>query len=653
MVGRRLILPQAILALAMVFGTGGSIAPPALPAAALRLPVIFGDGAVLQRGKPIRIWGWANPNARVDVAFRGRRAQARTDSAGGWQVLLPPGIAGGPFDLTVSSGAERVDRHDILVGDVWLASGQSNMEWRLADSRDAAAAIASSRDTRLREFKIPNSWSLMPEAELAGGVWQRADSSHVGAFSAVAYYFARELRRSTGVPIGIVNSTWSGSNIETWISRRAQGLSDADWTGMVAAQRAQDDSVRHALRARLGELPLTDSGLVNGRALWAAADVDDTRWSTMPVPSYWEDNGYAGMDGVAWYRVTFEVPPSAMHGDASLSIAAIDDDDIAWVNGIRVGQTNGYSVARHYRVPNSALREGTNVLAIRVVDGGGGGGINGDVSIAFADGSHQSLGGSWKFKVALVSFQPDAQKINKIPTVSYNRMIHPILPFAITGVIWYQGESNANNVQQARAYRAQFESLVESWRREFVQRDTFPFLWVQLPNFGTPDSVPPSLAASAWAMQRESMTAALALPATGQAITIDVGEGLLHPLNKRDPGERLARVARRVAYGEAVVSAGPAYRSFATRGDTIVVTFSNARGLRAKGRGPPGGFAIAGADQRFVWAQARIVGQTVKVWSPDVSRPVAVRYAWANNPDRANLYNGEGLPAGPFRTDGW
>ena len=268
----------------------------------------------------------------------------------------------------------------------------------------------------------------------------------------------------------------------------------------------------------------------------------------MPVPSYWESHGYEGMDGVAWYRVTFEVPPSAMHGDATLTMGAIDDDDIAWVNGIRVGQTKGYNVARSYRVPNSALREGTNVLAVRVVDGGGGGGINGDVSVAFADGGRQALNGAWKFKVAVVSFEPDGQKINKIPTILYNRMIHPILPFAIKGVIWYQGESNSNNVEQAMAYREQFASLIQSWRSEFAQRDTFPFLWVQLPNFGTPGAEPPSMVAAAWAVQRESMTGNLALPRTGQAITIDVGEGLLHPPNKRDPGERLARVARRVAY---------------------------------------------------------------------------------------------------------
>lgn len=638
---------QLLLATTLLASTAAAPAPAQTP---LRLPPIFGDGAVLQRGKPITVWGWARPGARVSVAFHGASSSAITNTAGEWRTTLPATIAGGPFALTVSSDAHQLVRHDILVGDVWLASGQSNMEFQLAQSRGGPAEIAAAHDTKQREFKIPNSWSTTPEAELAGGSWTNADAQHAGAMSGVAYYFARELRKSTGVPIGIVNSTWGGSNIETWMSRSAHQLSDSAWERVIQTMRDQEEAIRSSLRAKLGTLPEQDRGTVDGRPVWAAPDFDDSRWTSMPVPSYWESHGYDGLDGVAWYRTTFEVPPSAMHGDATLTIGAIDDDDTVWLNGIRVGHTEGYSAARRYRIANSALREGVNVLAIRVVDWGGGGGINGDVAIAFADNNRSLLNGTWKFEVGSVSLQQDGQKINKIPTVLYNRMIHPILPFAIKGVIWYQGESNANDVAQAAAYRGQFQSLIESWRREFTVRDTFPFLWVELPNFGKPDSVPPSLAASAWAMQRESMTAALVLPRTGQAIAIDVGEGELHPLDKVDPGVRLARVARRVGYGEKIVASGPTYLSHTTRGDTIVVRFANADGLTARG-GPPGAFAIAGPDMRFVWADARIEGSTVKVWSARVHGPVALRYAWANNPDRANLYNGAGLPATPFRTD--
>lgn len=652
MSGRHIALACLLIAATASVPPATAQTSPPSTAAALQLPQIFDDGAVLQRGKPITVWGWARPGAAVAVAFRGAKRSAVADPSGNWRVTLPQAPAGGPFVLTVTSGASRLERHDILVGDVWVASGQSNMEFALSQAREGAREIAAAHDAQQREFKIPNSWSMTPESTLAGGGWARLDPPHAGTMSAVAYYFARELRKSTGLPIGIVNSTWGGSNIETWISRGASHMSDSAWSAMVQGEDARTRAVRGKLRAQLGELPTQDAGLMTGRAVWAEPDLDDSGWSTMPVPSYWEDNGYDGMDGVAWYRVEFDVPPSAMHGDASLSMAAIDDDDTAWINGIRIGATTGYNIARKYRVPNSALREGGNVLTVRVVDGGGGGGINGAVSISFADGSRASLDGSWKFKVAVVSFGIDGQRINKIPTILYNRMIHPILPFAIKGVIWYQGESNSNNVEQAAAYRSQFQTLINSWRGEFAQRDTFPFLWVQLPNFGKPDSVPPSLAASAWAMQRESMTAALALPRTGQAIAIDVGEGELHPLDKRDPGTRLALVARRVAYGERVDASGPTYLSSITRGDTIIVSFANSNGLTARG-GPVGGFAIAGEDRHFVWAEARIVAQTVRVWSPSVKRPAAVRYAWANNPDRANLYNSARLPAAPFRTDRW
>jgi sialate O-acetylesterase len=290
-----------------------------------------------------------------------------------------------------------------------------------------------------------------------------------------------------------------------------------------------------------------------------------------------------------------------------------------------------------------------------VSDGGGGGGINAPATLSFADGTSRSLAGTWKFKVGAVSFQPDGQRINKVPSVLYNKMLYPLLSLPIKGVIWYQGESNANNLGQATAYREQFRRLISSWRGTWdTARDVFPFLWVQLPNFGTPDSVPPLHAA--WATQRESMEAALALPKTGRAITIDVGEADdIHPRNKEDVGARLALVARRVAYGEPVLASGPTYRSHVMRGDTAVVSFGSVGGGLISGTGADrvAGFEIAGADRRFVWADARIVGNRVKVWSDRVTRPVAVRYAWANNPGRAELYNREKLPAVPFRTDRW
>jgi sialate O-acetylesterase len=339
-----------------------------------------------------------------------------------------------------------------------------------------------------------------------------------------------------------------------------------------------------------------------------------------------------------------------------ISLGRIDDDDITWVNGMQVGRTQGYAERRLYTAPSSALRPGANVLVVRVADGGGGGGPYGDAAQFYVEigSARRPLDATWRFRVGSVSIQPDAQRINKIPTVLYNRMLHPLQRYPIKGVIWYQGESNANNDEQARAYRPLFAELIRSWRRAW--RGTaaeFPFLWVQLPNFGAIDTVPPARAA--WATLRESQAAALQLPYTGQVVTIDVGDPAdIHPRNKEPVGQRLARLARRVAYGEALLAAGPTYRGHTIRDRQVVIEFDNAgSGLESRSGSNVRGFAIAGADRRWVWADARIEGDRVIVSSTSVPQPVAVRYAWSNSPNAPGLYNGEGLPAAPFRTDDW
>jgi sialate O-acetylesterase len=621
----------------------------------LRLFRLFGDGMVVQRDKPVAVWGWSQPASRVAVDFRGRIATARADRRGAWRVTLPAGRAGGPFTLVARSGEQRIEVHDVLVGDVWVASGQSNMEFTVAQANNAAVEISAANDSLIRHFKVPQSYANEPEDDLAGGSWAPADSKHVGAFTAVGYFFARELRKTTRVPVGLINSTWGGSNIETWLSRDAQHISDSAWASIVDAEASRTASMREAIRARIGGLPATDSGVVNGRAVWADPSFDDRSWMPVRVPGYWESEGLTGLDGVGWYRLAFDVTDREADGTTTLTFDAIDDDETTWINGAEVGRTAGYDVRRSYRLAPGLLRPGRNVLAVRVVDWGGGGGINGPVALTLADGAQRSLAGTWKLKIAEVSFRPDGQRINKIPSVLYNKMLNPLLPFPIKGVIWYQGESNANNMEQASAYRGQFATLIRSWRSAWAAGgDALPVLWVQLPNFGASDSTPPLRAA--WATQRESMEAALSLPMTGRAIAIDVGEpNDIHPRNKKDVGARLARVARTVVYGEKIPSTGPTYRSHALRGDTVVIELANVgRGLVARSPdGRIGGFALAGADREFVWADAKIVGNRVHVWSARVARPVAVRYAWANNPDRANLYNRDSLPAVPFRTDRW
>jgi sialate O-acetylesterase len=625
-------------------------------ATTLRLPRLFQDGMVLQRATLIPVWGWASPGAAIIVDLAGHTTRANADAGGSWSAQLPALPAGGPHTLTVQAEGTTQTMRDVVIGDVWIASGQSNMEWPLAATTGGAAAVAAANDPLLREFAVPHGWSETPEADLEGGSWAAARPQQASRFSAVAYFFARDLRATQQVPIGIIHTSWGGSNIETWMSRAALGLSESEWHAIVERERAREAALRDSLRVRIGELPIADAGLLNGRALWAEPNFDDAAWATVPVPSLWEPAGYPGLDGVAWYRTTFSLTDTEARQDVRLSLGRIDDDDITWVNGIEVGRTQGYAEPRVYTVPASALRPGANVLAIRVADGGGGGGPYGEAAQFHVEvgSERRPLAGRWRFRVASVMIRPDGQRINKIPTVLYNRMLHPLQRYPIKGVIWYQGESNANNDEQARAYRPLFASMIRSWRREWSGSSReFPFLWVQLPNFGAIDTVPPVRAG--WAYVRESQAAALALPRTGQVVTIDVGDARdLHPRNKEPIGQRLAQVARRIAYGEALLAAGPTYRRHTIRDGQITIDFANSgSGLESRSGRNVRGFAIAGADRRWVWADAHIEGNRVIVSSPSVPQPIAVRYAWANSPNAPALYNREGWPAAPFRTDDW
>ena len=637
------------LLLALAVGIG----VPHTAAAQLRTSRLIGDGMVMQRSMRVPVWGWASAGDKVAVTFDGTPYTATADANGNWKVVLPPMKAGGPHAMTIVSKGEQLRVADILVGDVWVCSGQSNMEWDVANARDAAREIAAANDTQIRQFKVPLTWSWTPEADLAGGTWVRADSAHVGEFTAVGYFFARELRKTVKVPIGLLNTSWGGSRIEPWMSPRALGMDSASIAKVMADENESQRKTVATLKAKIGETPERDPGLVDGVAVWADPALDDGAWSTIPVPSLWEEAGYEGMDGIAWYRTSFNLTADEARQGVTIGLGMIDDSDESWVNGHRVGGMQGaWNVQRRYDVPASALVAGRNVLAVRVEDTGGGGGMYGERDSVYfsAAGVRRPLAGQWKFKVGSISLSLSGH-MNQVPTVLWNRMIHPLLPYPIKGALWYQGESNANP-NEAYTYRTQFASMIDDWRKSW-NVGTFPFLWVQLANYMATDSVPnPS---SAWAMLRESQTATLKVPKTGEAVIIDIGEtNDIHPRNKQDVGKRLALVARKVAYGDAnVVAEGPTFRRLTIANGRATLAFANAVGLHTRDGGPPKGFAIAGADRHFVWANAAIAGNRVVVWSDKVRTPVAVRYAWGDNPLDANLYNGAGLPAGPFRTDTW
>jgi sialate O-acetylesterase len=626
------------------------------PAAAqkLRLSRLITDGMVMQRDIGVPVWGWAAPGDEIAVAFNGGRYTVRAAPTGDWTVTLPPLPAGGPYDMTISDQTDRLHVRDILVGDVWICSGQSNMEFVLADAMNGGHEVTAAHDSAIRQFKVPKSWAASPDATLAGGMWEPADAAHAGDFTAVGYFFARALRETVHVPIGLINTTWGGSRIEPWMSAAALQLDSSGIAAVMDREQRYQQHVLDTLRSRIGGLPTSDSGMATGgRALWADPSFDDTRWATIPVPSLWPQAGYEGFDGAAWYRTTFDLTETEARAGAGLGLGPIDASDITWVNGYEIGRTTrAWNTPRVYDVPSVALRPGRNVIAVRVENVGGGGGIFGDPGLLYVDvqGSRRPLAGAWKFKIGIVRVNPDTHK-NQVPTVLYNKMIHPLVPFPIKGALWYQGESNAN-AADAFAYRTLFARMIEDWRRAWHVGD-FPFLFVQLANYMAPDTEP---GPSDWAMLRESQRATLALARTGQAVIIDIGEANdIHPKNKQDVGARLALAARRVAYGEHLVASGPDFRRQRVRGARIVVEFNDVGGgLTARGGGGTvHGFAIAGLDRRFVRADAAIEGDHVMVWSDRVPNPVAVRYAWGNNPVGANLFNVDGLPASPFRTDQW
>ena len=394
--------------------------------------------------------------------------------------------------------------------------------------------------------------------------------------------------------------------------------------------------------------------MIDGKPAWAGVSVDDSQWKQMELPGIWENSGLTGLNGVVWFRKSFYLNKTEANSNLGLSLAKIDDSDQVWVNGHLVGGlTQAYNVTREYEVDASQLVAGENVIVVRVVDTGGGGGIYGDPELLFYQSSikKESLAGQWLYKVGEVSLET-AVRVNQTPTLLYNHMIHPIKDFPIKGVIWYQGESNSGK-EDAIKYRELFPKMIKDWRALWGIGD-FPFLFVQLANFRQAKDQPDD---SNWALLREAQSQTLAVPKTAQAVIIDIGEANdIHPRNKQDVGYRLALGARNLAYGESELEySGPSFEEMKVEGKAIRLKFSHTGGgLMAKDKyGYLKAFSIAGADKKFLWAQARIVGDEVVVWSDQISKPVAVRYGWADNPDDANLYNKEGLPASPFRTDNW
>lgn len=571
-----------------------------LPAnAAVRLPTFVSDGMVLQRSVQIPIWGWASPGEKITVIFNKSEYAATCGSDGKWQLKMRAKKAGGPYSMIVK-GENKIQINDILIGDVWICSGQSNMGVRMGDIQTSYPQDLKDADYPfIRQFNVAKEVAFTPLQDIATGAWTSATPNTILGFTAVGYYFARELYNKYKVPIGLINTNWGGTWGEAWLSRDA-----------------------------LIELP---------------AAYDRKR----------------DLDGRLWLRKEIDISGGYAQNGVRIDFSYTKNMDSIFFNGKLLGKIDTAYGNAEFIVPPSFIKERDNVLAVRVVnvhniDWTETGVVYGKEIVRI---SHKEniipQSGDWFYQASLFSQQQDpfpyarVSFIQNEPAILYNGMIAPFVPQAIKGVLWYQGESNVGN---SRGYRKLLPALIQGWRKQWGLGD-FPFLYVQLANFYDPVLEPGE---SAWAELRESQSGALSLPNTGMAVTHDIGDAKdIHPHNKKDVGKRLAIAAQKVAYREkGIVYSGPVYQSMKIKRNKIILRFNHlGSGLTVKGGGDLNHFSIAGVDKRFVWAKAKIAGNKVIVWSDQIASPMAVRYAWADNPEGANLYNAEGLPASSFRTD--
>lgn len=614
---------------------------------------IFTSHMVLQRDKPMRFWGTAAAGEKISVNLGSNSKTIKANKAGEWEIILPALPAGGPYTLTFK-GKNTITFDDILVGEVWLCSGQSNMEWPLSASNNAQKEIAAANYPQIRHFLVAKATSLQPVKEIKAAEWQVCSPETAGGFTAVGYFFARDLYAKLNIPIGLLHSSWGGTHVETWISGPSF-FGDAEFADLKSKLPANFDGIIAERKKKTEELIQRVQGSLPDAAAAASfknAGFSDGDWKTMNVPGLWESKGLNDVDGEVWFRKNFAVPADIALKNVTISLGKIDDKDSTFVNGVFVGSVNAYNEARKYTIPPGVLKVGNNVVAVKIMDTGGGGGMYGEPGEFFVDYGVTKfpLSGDWKYRLEKVYDNGGGMNPNAYPTLLYNAMIHPIIRFQIAGAIWYQGESNAGRAKQ---YETSFPLMINDWRKQW--KDSFPFYFVQLTHWQAGGGTSQN-GGSEWAELREAQEKSLRVSNTGMAVIIDIGQSDdIHPRNKQDVGKRLALQALAKTYKVNINPEGPKFSSVNYQGNKAVIQFANvASGWEIKNKyGFINGFEVAGADKKFYYAKAWVENGNVVVFADAVPNPVAVRYAWADDPADLNLFNKEGLPAIPFRTDNW
>lgn len=618
----------------------------------IKLPKLISNGMILQRDIKLKIWGWASADEEVSITFKNKIYQTKSDEKGNWFITLPAQKAGGPFSMQLKA-SNKITINNILIGDVWICGGQSNMElWMGRLKYKYADEIALSENKNIRQFLVPDKYNFKhPEEDLDGGEWLAVNRKSILDFSAIGYFFAKEIYEKYKIPVGLINTALGGSPAEAWISEEALKKFPSYYNEAQLFKRQQlidsieqhDQTISNNWYNLLNE---TDEGEKDS---WRKVGLNDIDWKEINVPGYWADQGHGYFNGVVWYRKDFDVPASMTGKSAKVELGRIVDADSVFINGQYIGNTTYQYPPRRYEFSSNILHEGKNSIVVRLISNSGKGGFVPDKKYEITTSSDTiNLLGKWKFKTGAVMKElPSQTFIRWKPVGLYNSMIAPVTKYAIKGVLWYQGESNADRPAD---YKELMQTLISDWRQKWHQGN-YPFLFVQLANFMEPKSAPQE---SNWAALRQQQLNNLSIPNTGMVVAIDIGVwNDIHPENKKEVGHRLALLARKIAYGEKnLIASGPLYQSMEIKGNKIILHFADTGlGLIIKNGTALKQFAIAGADKKYVWANASIKGATVVVWNNEIIKPVAVRYAWADDPEGANLYNKEGLPASPFTTE--
>ncbi|MCK4751100.1 MAG: 9-O-acetylesterase [Bacteroidales bacterium] len=628
----------------------------------VRLPAIFTDNMVLQRDMPLKIWGWADKNEKVTVRFNGQVQSTGAGKEGTWSIQFESmSVSNKPLTLVVK-GKNSITLENILIGDVWICSGQSNMQWTLRQLEVGASESRAADYPDMRMFTVTREMALARQDDLNGSGWKVTSGEHVIDFSAVAYYFGKNLVKATEIPIGLISTSWGGTNSEAWTSMEIlQKYNHID-----AVFNKLDKTIDYSLTAqdkrrenRIGLMKKEVNNCIGIQEDWQVPGRKGQDWDWITLPQVGENGLFDNMDGTAWFRKSFDLPSPFQNKDIQFNLGPLKDHGIVWVNGHQIGESFEPDRWRNYRAKAEILKPHGNEIVVRLFDYGDDGGFPSD---PFIMNFHpvddpkvpQLLSGDWKYKISQrlkepIVFPADGVQyahVNQAPSSLFNQMIHPLLNLSITGAIWYQGESNAG---RAHEYASLFPDMIRDWRMHWGQGD-FPFYFVQLAGYDRP-------ATQTWPELREAQKMALELPNTGMAVTTDIGHPTnIHPENKWDVGKRLALPALRMVYGKDITWSGPVLEDVEQVDGKIKLTFSQVGdGLRVKSdHGYLMGFEVSEDGANFEYAQAMIKDEhTIHLWSQQVKKPQFVRYAWLNYPVNANLFNSDGLPASPFRTGTW